>query len=295
MNISKESRHSPRNKNLFITFVDNLKEKTEIPVFYVLASIAITAVLVFFGILDLHLTNIISVVFPAYWTMRAMEREEKEEEKQWLSYWFIWAFLFLFDLLIPFYMRKIPYYYFAKLLFLTWLYLPNTRGASYIYNNYLIKLGPFDLTKLTRYTDKFGSMMSNFLDSFFHLKEKDIDNINRSNQVNKDLSYKTNHVGKLHGVRQQLNETVNKIRDIRQNVNESKNETAPIEEKYGMNNNSQENIANEFVEERIITPHTDKIVRDKEKVDLSEIVDTAGKDISSSEPKEDIDYIRKIQ
>jgi hypothetical protein len=295
---------SPRNKNPFYRFYDTLKEKTDLPLGYFLASMGITMSLVFFGVLDLHLTNILSVVFPAYWTMRALEREDKEQEKQWIIYWFIWAFLFLFDLLIPFYMKKIPYYYFAKLIFLTWLFLPNTKGASYIYNNVLIKAGPFDLTKLTRYTDRFNLMMSNFLDSFFH-PSKGEGKMKSDNPEGKDLAEKIppernipseGGIGKLQEVREQFNQAIERIRDIRENVNETQQgEKILIDEKYRVEDDTLGKLEKELVEERIITPHSDIIIKHKDKVKDLTHQDIKQKENPSFSQEEGVDYARKVQ
>jgi len=277
MNRSTELR--PRITNPIFRFYDSLKEKIDFPVGYFVGSLGLATILVFFGVLDLHLTNILSVVFPAYWTMRALEKEDKEDEKQWIIYWFIWAFLFVFDLLIPFYMRKIPYYYFAKLLFLTWLFLPNTKGAAFLYNKVFIKAGPLDFTKLTRFADRFNSMMKRFLDSFFHPSMTEGKRKN-GNQAGKELTEKFKsepkitfeaEIEKSQEVREKFNQAIEKIREIRENVNETQQgQKIPIDENYGVEEDTLGKLEKDFVEERIITPHSDIIIKHKDKVkDLS--------------------------
>jgi hypothetical protein len=277
MNRSTELR--PKITNPISRFYDSLKEKTDFPVGYVLGSLGLATILVFFGVLDLHLTNILSVIFPAYWTMRALEKEDKEGEKQWIIYWFIWAFLFVFDLLIPFFMRKIPYYYFAKILFLTWLFLPNTKGATFLYNNVFINAGPLDFTKLTRYTDRFNLMMKKILDSFFHPSMSE-GKMKYGNQAGKDIPEKIKsepkiisegEIRKLQEVGENFNQAFENIREIRENVDDTqKGQKIIIDEKYGVQEDTLGILEKEFVEERIITPHSDIIIKHKDKVkDLS--------------------------
>jgi receptor expression-enhancing protein 5/6 len=121
-----------------LTQYEILEESLDIPARYVVSSLLFCAFLVFFGYLDIQVTNVVGIVFPVYWTIKAIESPSDLDDRQWLTYWAIFTALLTSDFFFGFYLAKIPYFYFIKLCFLVWLFLPNTRGALLIHEN-LIK------------------------------------------------------------------------------------------------------------------------------------------------------------
>lgn len=299
--MSKPTESPQTNKNQLNSFIETLQEKSDIPITYLLSCLGITLILSFFGLLDIHLTNIVSVILPAYWTMRCYDRADKEEEKQWITYWFFWAFLFLLDLLIPFYMKMIPHYYFVKLLFLTWLYLPNTRGALYLYNNIFIKAGPFDLTKLSRFTKKFSLIKNLFLDKFFNSKKHE--GVSHKHSDQKSIGKKMPQELISHGeMKSEKLEEIpqksygDKISDLREKLYDNRGEKIPIDEKYGREEEVIGATGRDIEEERIITPHCDRVIYHQDKVmDLNQnLKDNIGKEKYSTEKDGDGHQKRKI-
>jgi hypothetical protein len=135
-----------------LTQYEILEESLDIPARYVISSLFICMLLVFFGYLDLQITNVVGIVFPVYWTIKAIENPQNDDDKQWLTYWAIFTGLLLNDIFFGYYLEIIPYFYFFKLCFLMWLFLPNTKGALQIHDR-LIKtyFGTFDMPRVKQF------------------------------------------------------------------------------------------------------------------------------------------------
>ena len=103
---------------------------------------AAVAVLLFvvLGFFDKQLTTLVGVVYPAFWSLKAIESSEAGDDKQWLTYWAVFAVFQLLDMFSGFILSFIPFYFFLKLGFLIWCFMPNTRGATVIYDMFLREL-----------------------------------------------------------------------------------------------------------------------------------------------------------
>jgi receptor expression-enhancing protein 5/6 len=62
-----------------------------------------------------------------------MESPSKVDDEQWLSYWIIYSFITLLEMLAEPLLYWIPVWYPVKLLFVAWLVLPQFKGASFVY------------------------------------------------------------------------------------------------------------------------------------------------------------------
>ncbi|XP_076898700.1 protein YOP1-like [Bidens hawaiensis] len=61
----------------------------------------------------------------------------KEDDQQWLSYWILYSFLTLMEMLLQPLLEWIPIWYDVKLIAVAWLVLPQFRGAAFIYNKFV--------------------------------------------------------------------------------------------------------------------------------------------------------------
>eukprot|EP01026_Neomeris_dumetosa_P001532 TRINITY_DN1037_c0_g1_i1.p1 TRINITY_DN1037_c0_g1~~TRINITY_DN1037_c0_g1_i1.p1 ORF type:complete len:220 (+),score=28.44 TRINITY_DN1037_c0_g1_i1:91-750(+) len=78
------------------------------------------------------------VIYPTYCSYRALETKyDNKDDIQWLTYWTIYATFSLVEHYLDEKMAWVPYIYHAKLLFLLWLQLPVTRGATLLYEEQL--------------------------------------------------------------------------------------------------------------------------------------------------------------
>ena len=81
-----------------------------------------------------YVTCLVGVLCPTYMTLKAIERPEDDDDKQFLTYWVVYGVFSVIDIFTAFLIKIIPFYYTMKLMFLIWLFMPNFKGAVYIYN-----------------------------------------------------------------------------------------------------------------------------------------------------------------
>ncbi|KAG2579289.1 hypothetical protein PVAP13_6NG244500 [Panicum virgatum] len=75
----------------------------------------------------------ITLLYPLYASVCAMESPTKVDDEQWPSYWIIYSFVTLLEMVAEPVLYWIPIWYPVKLLFVAWLVLPQFKGASFIY------------------------------------------------------------------------------------------------------------------------------------------------------------------
>jgi receptor expression-enhancing protein 5/6 len=125
-------------KEMFDKHMKTISEKSGIPAPILVGILIFCCVLVFIGFFEKYITLLVAVVYPAYFSIKAIESEDKEDDKQWLTYWVVFAAFTVFDGFAGALLQYIPFYFFIKIVFLIWCFLPNTRGASIIYNKFLV-------------------------------------------------------------------------------------------------------------------------------------------------------------
>ena len=88
------------------------------------------------------ITDAIGLFYPMYMSFKALETKEGDDDKLWLTYWVVYACYKVVDEWSETLFYWVPFYYPIKLMFLVFLFAPQTRGAVKLYDN-LIK--PFML------------------------------------------------------------------------------------------------------------------------------------------------------
>ena len=94
-------------------------------------------VLIFIGIGAGVLCNLIGFLYPAFKSFQALENRSSNEISQWLIYWVIFSVFSIIEVFINVVLYWIPYYYSFKFAFLMWAMVPQTRGAKFLYDNFL--------------------------------------------------------------------------------------------------------------------------------------------------------------
>ncbi|URE37855.1 TB2/DP1, HVA22 family [Musa troglodytarum] len=87
----------------------------------------------------------ITLLYPLYASICAIESPSKDDGDQWLAYWILYSLLTLVEMVAEPVLYWIPVWYQMKVIFVAWLVLPHFRGASFMYERFvreqLIKYG----------------------------------------------------------------------------------------------------------------------------------------------------------
>ncbi|KXZ43146.1 hypothetical protein GPECTOR_100g18 [Gonium pectorale] len=99
------------------------------------------------GVIFRAASNTVATIYPVYASAKALEtKNTTADDVQWLTYWTLYGSLILAEHVADQALSRVPYYYHAKFAALLWLQLPQTQGATFLYNKYykpaLIKYGP---------------------------------------------------------------------------------------------------------------------------------------------------------
>ena len=122
---------------------------------YVVMGLLASILIVSIGYFEKIITNLIGTIYPAYWTMKSLQSQE-DEDKYWLTYWVVFALFTIVDLFSGFLMKLIPFYFIMKIIFLIWLFMPNTKGCYYIYYFIVVKLFKHLEKEIDDATEKIG-------------------------------------------------------------------------------------------------------------------------------------------
>ncbi|KAE9453826.1 hypothetical protein C3L33_14279, partial [Rhododendron williamsianum] len=87
--------------------------------------------------LDVLAGPVVSLVYPLYASIRAIETKSSEDDRQWLTYWILYSMITLFELTFAKLIEWIPFWSHAKLIVTCWLVLPYFSGAAYVYEQYV--------------------------------------------------------------------------------------------------------------------------------------------------------------
>lgn len=176
-----------------------VEEKTGIPSKYIFIGLAICLTSVIIGFLDVYITALVGIVIPSISSMRALETKDPEDDKQWLTYWVVFGIFSFIDLFTASLLKFIPFYFILKILFLMWLFMPNTKGAYIIYVKVISKLFKKYEKQIDDIDDQFHSQANKFMGNVqdnVPSKENfnDMKNMaNIANNMNSNLSANENH------------------------------------------------------------------------------------------------------
>mmetsp|Transcript_7397 Transcript_7397/g.27159 ORF Transcript_7397/g.27159 Transcript_7397/m.27159 type:complete len:151 (-) Transcript_7397:1190-1642(-) len=75
----------------------------------------------------------VGFVYPAYRSFKALEAKEPEGSATWLTYWLVFSLFSVLECVTDSLISGWTLYFVAKLLFIIWLQLPQTKGATILY------------------------------------------------------------------------------------------------------------------------------------------------------------------
>ncbi|CAL9183927.1 unnamed protein product [Musa hybrid cultivar] len=80
---------------------------------------------------------LVTLVYPLYASVKAIESKSPVDDQQWLTFWVLYSLLTLFELTFAKVIEWLPFWPFAKLIFNCWLVLPYFNGAAYVYEHFV--------------------------------------------------------------------------------------------------------------------------------------------------------------
>ncbi|XP_073023281.1 HVA22-like protein a isoform X1 [Primulina eburnea] len=80
---------------------------------------------------------VVSLVYPLYASIRAIETKSPVDDQQWLTYWVLYSMITLFELTFAKLIEWIPLWHYMKLIFTCWLVIPYFSGAAYVYEHFV--------------------------------------------------------------------------------------------------------------------------------------------------------------
>ncbi|KAG4921134.1 hypothetical protein AAZX31_18G114500 [Glycine max] len=92
---------------------------------------------VVFNNFDVLALPLVTLVYPLYASIKAIETKSTTDDQQWLTYWILYSILTIFELTFVKVLELLPIWLFAKLIFSCWLVLPHFNGAAVVYRNYI--------------------------------------------------------------------------------------------------------------------------------------------------------------
>ena len=79
-------------------------------------------------------TALVVFAYPAAMSVTAIESDNKAEDVHWLTYWMVLSLLNTVEVITGGWIKAIvPFYIITKLVFCVWLFLPQTQGATIVY------------------------------------------------------------------------------------------------------------------------------------------------------------------
>lgn len=80
---------------------------------------------------------VVSLAYPLYASIRAIETKSSQDDRQWLTYWILYSMITLFELTFAKLIEWIPLWSYMKLVATCWLVIPYFSGATYVYEHYV--------------------------------------------------------------------------------------------------------------------------------------------------------------
>ncbi|KAL6969572.1 HVA22-like protein a [Sarracenia purpurea var. burkii] len=80
---------------------------------------------------------LITLVYPLYASINAIETRSPADDHQWLTYWVLYSLITLFELTFAKVIEWFPIWPYAKLIATCWLVLPQFNGAAYVYKHFI--------------------------------------------------------------------------------------------------------------------------------------------------------------
>ncbi|KAK7309771.1 hypothetical protein RJT34_06765 [Clitoria ternatea] len=86
---------------------------------------------------DVLALPLVTLVYPLYASIKAIETRSSTDDQQWLTYWVLYSLITLFELTFAKVLEVLAIWPYAKLILSCWLVLPHFNGAAHVYRHYV--------------------------------------------------------------------------------------------------------------------------------------------------------------
>ena len=128
-----------------------IQNKTGIKGNYFVLGLIVCVILVYLNIFESAITTLVGTLYPAFWTIKAIEKNELDEQKNWLTYWAVFGSFIIIDMFSPIVVKFIPFYVVMKVIFLIYLLIPGSGGCTFVYNLFVKRF-------IKKYEDKLDNV-----------------------------------------------------------------------------------------------------------------------------------------
>ncbi|KAI3849581.1 hypothetical protein MKX03_031430 [Papaver bracteatum] len=84
---------------------------------------------------------VITLVYPLYAPIRAIDTKSHLDDQQWLTYWFLYSMITLFELTFAKLIEHLPFWSYVRLVATCLLVLPYFSGVAYVYEHFVRPTG----------------------------------------------------------------------------------------------------------------------------------------------------------
>ncbi|KAJ4770617.1 HVA22-like protein [Rhynchospora pubera] len=122
-----------------------------------------------FAFLTKALILVLGYIYPAYDCYKAVElnKPEIDQLRFWCQYWILIAILTVFERVADNFVSWLPMYSEAKLAFIVYLWYPNRKGTSYVYDTFFRPYLSRHETQIDRHLLEFHTRASDVASVFF--------------------------------------------------------------------------------------------------------------------------------